>query len=305
MGGAIASLPDGGGNHTPNAEFNFYVDPEAARAVFAAGFEVTLASGGAPVPGVVPPGVKLVQLPPMAAADVAFKTLLDESGRPIDDSWKERRKENLLAAWRAAKAEVLIVELFPFGRRQLRFELLPLLEAARGALVLCSVRDILQRRPEREAGAVELVEKHFQRILVHGDPRIAPFEASFSAAACLADRLSYTGYVVEEPRGAGVGDPERVLGPPRHGDERPRPAPPRPRRRVEHHLALQDVEVLVGGVVAVHGRRGARGRQLLQHRQRPVASRRRQLHLHQRVQEPQRLPLPATRYDDLCHAFSS
>ena len=31
MGGAIASLPDGAGNITPNAEFNFWVDPEAAR----------------------------------------------------------------------------------------------------------------------------------------------------------------------------------------------------------------------------------------------------------------------------------
>jgi len=30
MGGAIASLPDGAGNITPNAEFNFWVDPEAA-----------------------------------------------------------------------------------------------------------------------------------------------------------------------------------------------------------------------------------------------------------------------------------
>src|SRR5579871_883183 len=28
MGGAIASLPDGAGNMTPNAEFNFWVDPE-------------------------------------------------------------------------------------------------------------------------------------------------------------------------------------------------------------------------------------------------------------------------------------
>lgn len=31
MGGAIAALPDGGGNITPNAEFNFWVDPEAAQ----------------------------------------------------------------------------------------------------------------------------------------------------------------------------------------------------------------------------------------------------------------------------------
>jgi inosine-uridine nucleoside N-ribohydrolase len=33
MGGAVASLPDGGGNITPNAEFNFWVDPEAAKVV--------------------------------------------------------------------------------------------------------------------------------------------------------------------------------------------------------------------------------------------------------------------------------
>lgn len=42
MGGAIASLPDGGGNHTPNAEFNFYVDPEAARIVLRSGMPIVL-----------------------------------------------------------------------------------------------------------------------------------------------------------------------------------------------------------------------------------------------------------------------
>ena len=33
MGGAIASMPGGAGNVTPNAEFNFWVDPEAAKIV--------------------------------------------------------------------------------------------------------------------------------------------------------------------------------------------------------------------------------------------------------------------------------
>src|SRR5437899_3445509 len=42
MGGAIASLPDGGGNITPNAEFNFWVDPEAARIVLRSGIPIVL-----------------------------------------------------------------------------------------------------------------------------------------------------------------------------------------------------------------------------------------------------------------------
>lgn len=37
MGGAVASLPGGGGNVTPNAEFNIWVDPEAAWVVLHSG----------------------------------------------------------------------------------------------------------------------------------------------------------------------------------------------------------------------------------------------------------------------------
>lgn len=183
------------------------------RALAQAGFEVTLASGGPKVPGVVPPDVKLVQLPAMSAADVSFKTLVDEAGQPVSEEWKRKRAAALLEAWHAAKADVLIVELFPFGRRQLRFELLPLLEAAGEALAISSVRDLLQSRPSREAEAVALVEEYFDRVLVHGDPRIAPFERSFASAGRIAERLAYTGYVVEEPapRGGDAGRGEVLV----------------------------------------------------------------------------------------------
>ena len=42
MGGAIALLPDGGGNLTPNAEFNFWVDPEAAYITLRSGIPIEL-----------------------------------------------------------------------------------------------------------------------------------------------------------------------------------------------------------------------------------------------------------------------
>jgi inosine-uridine nucleoside N-ribohydrolase len=42
MGGAIAALPDGAGNITPNAEFNFWVDPEAAYVTLRSGISIEL-----------------------------------------------------------------------------------------------------------------------------------------------------------------------------------------------------------------------------------------------------------------------
>jgi len=42
MGGAVALLPDGAGNVTPNAEFNFWVDPEAARVTLRSGIPIEL-----------------------------------------------------------------------------------------------------------------------------------------------------------------------------------------------------------------------------------------------------------------------
>jgi len=42
MGGAVAALPNGQGNINPTAEFNFWVDPEAARIVLRSGAVTTL-----------------------------------------------------------------------------------------------------------------------------------------------------------------------------------------------------------------------------------------------------------------------
>ena len=185
-----------------------------ARATAAAGLEVTLASGGLPVPGLAPDGtssaVRFVQLPPASAADLSFKTLVDEGGRQVDAEWRRMRGEELLAAWCAADPDVLVIELFPFGRWQMRFELLPLLDAAAGAsrrpAIACSVRDVLgsQKSPQRQEETIILLERYFDRVLVHGDPAVLDFGRTFAGAGRIASRVEYTGYVVDDAQPADL-----------------------------------------------------------------------------------------------------
>ena len=179
-----------------------------AGALAREGFEVTLASGGMPVENIVPPQVRLVQLPPASAEDASFRHLVDASGQRVDEAWREKRKSVLLESYASCAPDVLLVELFPFGRRQLGFELAPLLERAAGrALVVSSVRDLIQHKPHRQAEMLATVERFFDRILVHGDPRLA----SFPLAPRLGDKLHYTGYVVEESAPGGDAGKGEVL----------------------------------------------------------------------------------------------
>lgn len=180
-----------------------------ARAMVAAGLDVTVVSGGHDIPGLNIAGARLVQLPATRATDVYFKKLVDQDGRPIDDDWRLARAKRLLDAWRDAEPHVVMFELFPFGRRQMRFELMPLLEAAANAAprpaIMCSVRDILvaQHKPERNDEMLGIVEQYFDRILVHGDPTLIGFDQTFPHARRIAEKIAYTGYVVDETGRAG------------------------------------------------------------------------------------------------------
>lgn len=175
-----------------------------ARALAAQALEVTIVSGGREVPGLTADGVRWVQLPSAAALDEQFKVIVDERGDPIDEAWRERRKAALMRSWREIEPHVLIVELFPFGRRPMRFELLPLLDAAiageRRPVIVSSVRDVLgggQRDASRQDEMRDCFDRYFDHLLVHGDPAVIGFERTFRHALALGGRLRYTGYVVD------------------------------------------------------------------------------------------------------------
>ena len=188
-----------------------------AQGLEAAGIPVLLVSGGMPVPVLDLGTVRFEQLPPVRAADETFKTLVDEAGNAVDDRWKARRRERLLAIFDRERPDIVITELFPFGRRQMRFEIEALLERARSShrhgrrpMIVSSVRDILvpSTRAERTDETIAWVRNYYDRVLVHGDQSIIPFESSFPRAAEIGDRICSTGYVVRPaPSRQGPGAP--------------------------------------------------------------------------------------------------
>ena len=173
-----------------------------ARALSAAGFDVLLVSGGAPLGDLTLGGVRFHQLPPLRAANEGLKELAQLDGAPVDSTFQGDRTRRLLGLLRSEAPEIVITEQFPFGRTQLRFELLPLIAAAKALrprpLIVSSLRDVVRRSasPERVAETVATFAD-FDALLIHADPALVRLEESFPAWASVAARATYTGYVME------------------------------------------------------------------------------------------------------------
>ena len=156
-----------------------------ARSMNSVGFDITLVSGGKFVPVIDKGGMKFIQLPEVRAADRKFSGLVEGDGSPLSNQTKQIRIETLVTAFERIKPDMLLVEMFPFGRRMLEFEIIPLLERATSSnprpLIVSSVRDILVEKVEtkRTNHMVKMSKKYFDKILVHGDPQFISFDKTF------------------------------------------------------------------------------------------------------------------------------
>ncbi len=186
-----------------------------ARALRRQALGVVFVSGGEPGHDLDLAGAELVQLPPAYAADEKFSAIHDQAGNPIDEAWRRRRRQQLLDEFDRRRPGLLLVEMFPFGRRQFAFELTPLMERARerGIPVLISLRDILvaKSKASRVAETVGLVNRLADGVLVHADPAVVRLEATFPAAAELRAPILYTGYVAEAARPAHAAPGPEIL----------------------------------------------------------------------------------------------
>lgn len=167
-------------------------------------FHVVFLNGGRLPPGLpVPPGIEIVDLPPLGMDD--GHTVVSRDAKHDVAEARAQRRALIDATVQRVHPSVLLVELFPFGRKKFAGEILPLIRQVKrqpggAAKVVCSLRDILvDARPDQQHHddrARWLTDRYFDAVLVHADPTLARLEDSFRPRRPLQVPVHYTGYVV-------------------------------------------------------------------------------------------------------------
>jgi predicted glycosyltransferase len=166
-------------------------------------FDVCFLNGGEIIPGfALPAMVEVVNLPPIKA-DAEFRDIHATGAMSLEEI-KESRRRRILDEYDRLRPDLLVFELFPFGRLKFAFELIPLLESAKAAgnrtKVVCSLRDILvakRQQQQFEEDACRIVNRYFDLLLVHSDPRFHRLEETFPRTADLQCPIRYTGFVAQ------------------------------------------------------------------------------------------------------------
>ena len=165
--------------------------------------QICFMNGGEIVPGLsFPPSVEVVNLPALQS-EANFTTIRSVDGDLLE-SIQAARRQCLLDTFERFKPDLLLIELFPFGRKKFAYELVPLLARARRASsrtkVVCSLRDILvaKRDQERhETRVCALMNRYFDALFIHSDPDFQRLEETFFKTHELKIPIHYTGYVVQ------------------------------------------------------------------------------------------------------------
>ena len=175
------------------------------RELARAGAEVHMVWGGTRLPSIDTQGLEMHFLEPVRVADAGFQDLVDADGNPVSDAMKHRRREALLALFEDLQPDIVITEAYPFGRRQMRFELEPLMKATRAAprhvFTVASIRDIMQegRAEKRVKESVDAAKAWFDLVVVHGDPNLIRIEETLQGAEAILDKVRYGGLVTPPP----------------------------------------------------------------------------------------------------------
>jgi predicted glycosyltransferase len=177
---------------------HFFRSMEIARALHR--HRVLFVEGGEPLAGFQTPShVNRAFLAPLRM-DREFRQL--ETDRGDVETIQAERRQQLLDLFRSFQPDVIIIELFPFGRKRFGSEILPLLEHSRqhqpAPCVVCSLRDILVEKQDPttyEERVVKTLNRFFHLLLVHADPRVVSLQETFTRMSAIRIPVEYTGFV--------------------------------------------------------------------------------------------------------------
>ena len=183
---------------------HFFRTLEIARAMET--FDVILVTGGGRVEVKLPDHVREVKLPGLMN-DKNFTGLYSVDPQKSVVDVKLERQEQLLDLVKNENPDFFLIELYPFGRRAFRFELIPVLNFIKdnrrmNCKVVCSMRDILVERKDRlkyESGVIDALNNWFDAVLVHSDPQLIKLGSTFSRLDKIKIPLVYTGFVTPVP----------------------------------------------------------------------------------------------------------
>jgi predicted glycosyltransferase len=180
--------------------------------------DVLLITGGEGVAVDLPAGLRRFELPALMM-DAEFKGIYAAGDGADVAAIKARRRDLLMEVMRREGPHLLLIELYPFGRKAFRFELEPVLRAIRSgdlppSRVVCSLRDILVEKADVAAYEARVLKQlaYFDALLVHGDPAVIPLDETFGAVDRIEIPLVYTGYVTSRPGPRARAEERRRLG---------------------------------------------------------------------------------------------
>jgi predicted glycosyltransferase len=181
--------------------------------------DIVLVTGGASLPCTVPGHVRQVNLPGLMMDD-QFNGLYSVDPARTVGAVKHERQQMLAQLFLNERPDVFLVELYPFGRKAFRFELDPVLslirqDEGRQCRVVCSLRDILVEKKDAaayETRVVDTLNRYFDGVLIHSDPRLIRLDSSFSTMDRIRIPVVYTGFVTPLPDPAAVAGVKQALG---------------------------------------------------------------------------------------------
>ena len=164
------------------------------------GISVDIIYGGSPITPEKFATSEVHYLPPISARDATYSEYVDSSGTLVTPEYLESRRRSLLDYFSTLETDVLVTEMFPFGRRIVRDEILALLSEARGRssppLVISSVRDILEtRKLVRHEESLQTIHDYYDYVLVHSDSGLIGFNETFPFTDEIHPKIFYTGFV--------------------------------------------------------------------------------------------------------------